>query len=145
MVFSSSILLLGQVLAQVKGNGDDDDKALCNVGVSGVDAEELQANLQDFKDQNADQNAGDLADAAVGGNAADGAGCDSFQLIAVAGVGGSAAGLCADEEAAEEYGLVILKSVMENGEELLSTLDSDEELDKVYDLFMEQILSDEDE
>ena len=43
----------------------------------------------------------------------------------------------ADEEAAEEYGLVILKSVMENGEELLSTLDSDEELDKVYDLFME--------
>ena len=62
-----------------------------------------------------------------------------------AGVGGSAAGLCADEEAAEEYGLVILKSVMENGEELLSTLDSDEELDKVYDLFMEQILSDEEE
>ena len=34
---------------------------------------------------------------------------------------------------------------MENGEELLSTLDSDEELDKVYDLFMEQILSDEEE
>ena len=48
----------------------------------------------------------------------------------------------ADEE---DLGLVILKSVMENGEELLSTLDSDEELDKVYDLFMEQILSDEDE
>ena len=41
----------------------------------------------------------------------------------------------ADEEAAEEYGLVILKSV----------LDSDAELDKVYDLFMEQILSDEEE
>ena len=40
---------------------------------------------------------------------------------------------------------MILKSVMENGEELLSTLDSDEELDKVYDLFMEQILADEDE
>ena len=51
----------------------------------------------------------------------------------------------ADEAAAEDFGLVILKSVMENGEELLSTLDSDEELDKVYDLFMEQILSDEDE
>ena len=34
---------------------------------------------------------------------------------------------------------------MENGEELLSTLDSDEELDKIYDLFMEQILSDEEE
>ena len=40
---------------------------------------------------------------------------------------------------------MILKSVMENGEELLSTLDSDEELDKVYDMFMEQILSDEEE
>lgn len=51
----------------------------------------------------------------------------------------------ADEAAAEDFGLVILKSVVENGEELLSTLDSDEELDKVYDLFMEQILSDEDE
>ena len=40
---------------------------------------------------------------------------------------------------------MILKSVMENGEELLSTLESDEELNEVYDLFMEQILSDEEE
>ena len=51
----------------------------------------------------------------------------------------------ADEAAAEDFGLVILKSVTENGEELLSTLDSDEELDKVYDLFMEQLMADEDE
>ena len=51
----------------------------------------------------------------------------------------------ADEADAEDFGLVILKSVMENGEELLSTLDSDEELDKVYDLFMEQLMADEDE
>ena len=51
----------------------------------------------------------------------------------------------ADEAAAEDFGLVILKSVMENGEELLSTLDSDKELDKVYDLFMEQLMADEDE
>lgn len=51
----------------------------------------------------------------------------------------------ADEAAAEDFGLVILKSVMENGEELLSTLDSDEELDKVYDPFMEQLMADEDE
>ena len=50
-----------------------------------------------------------------------------------------------DEAAAEDYGLVILKSVMENGEELLSTLDSDEELNEVYDLFMEQLLDDEEE
>lgn len=51
----------------------------------------------------------------------------------------------ADEAAAEDFGLVILKSVMENGEELLSTPDSDEELNKVYDLFMEQLMADEDE
>ena len=48
-----------------------------------------------------------------------------------------------DEENQEEYGLVILKSQMENGEEFLVTIDDEEEIDKVYDLFMEQILSDE--
>ena len=50
----------------------------------------------------------------------------------------------ADEAAAEEFGLVILKSITENGEELLSTLDSDEELNRVYDLFMEQLMDDAD-
>ena len=48
-----------------------------------------------------------------------------------------------DEENEDEYGLVILKSQMENGEEFLVTIDDEEEIDKVYDLFMEQILSDE--
>lgn len=49
-----------------------------------------------------------------------------------------------DEEVNDEdMGLVILKSVVEDGEELLSTLDSDEELNKVYDLFMEQLLDEE--
>ena len=48
-----------------------------------------------------------------------------------------------DEENEEEYGLVILKSQMENGEEFLVTIDNEEEIDNVYDLFMEQILSDE--
>ncbi len=49
-----------------------------------------------------------------------------------------------DEEISDEdMGLVILKSVVEDGEELLSTLDSDEELNKVYDLFMEQLLDEE--
>lgn len=48
-----------------------------------------------------------------------------------------------DEENEEEYGLVILKSQMENGEEFLVTIDDEEEIDKVYNLFMEQILSDE--
>jgi len=40
-----------------------------------------------------------------------------------------------DEENEEEYGLVILKSQMENGEEFLVTIDDEEEIDKVYDLF----------
>ena len=50
----------------------------------------------------------------------------------------------ADEDS-DEYGMVILKSIEENGEELLSTLDSDEELNEVYDLFMERLFEDEEE
>ena len=45
----------------------------------------------------------------------------------------------------EEYGLVIMKAIRENGEELLSTPDSDEELDEVYELFMERFFQDEEE
>lgn len=45
----------------------------------------------------------------------------------------------------EDYGLVILKSVMENGEEMLATVDDEAELDAVYEQFMEQLLSDEEE
>ena len=48
----------------------------------------------------------------------------------------------ADEDS-EDYGMVILKTIEENGEELLSTLDSDEELNAVYDLFMERLFDDE--
>ena len=50
----------------------------------------------------------------------------------------------ADEDS-DDYGMVILKSITENGEELLSTLDSEEELTEVYDLFMEMLFQDEDE
>ena len=50
-----------------------------------------------------------------------------------------------DEAEEEDLGLVILKSIMVDGEEQLSTLDSDEELERVYDLFMEQLLADEEE
>ena len=50
----------------------------------------------------------------------------------------------ADEES-EDYGMVILKSIQENGEELLSTLDSEEELTEVYDLFMELLFADEED
>ena len=48
-------------------------------------------------------------------------------------------------EDSEEYGMVILKSITENGEELLSTLDSEEELTEVYDLFMEMLFQDDEE
>ena len=44
-----------------------------------------------------------------------------------------------------EYGLVIMKVIEENGEELLSTPDSDEELDTVYNLFMERFFDEDEE
>ncbi len=50
-----------------------------------------------------------------------------------------------EEGEEEEVGIIILKSVTENGEEFLSTPDSDEELDEVYQLFMEQIFAEDDE
>jgi len=50
-----------------------------------------------------------------------------------------------ENEENPDNGLVILKIIHENGEDLLSTLDSDEELDAVYDLFVEQLFADEDE
>ena len=48
----------------------------------------------------------------------------------------------ADEDS-DEYGMVILKSITENGEELLSTLDTDEELEEIYGLFMERFYDEE--
>lgn len=48
-----------------------------------------------------------------------------------------------DDEDNPDNGLVILKVIHEDGEDLLSTLDSDEELDAVYDLFMENLFNDE--
>ena len=45
----------------------------------------------------------------------------------------------------EEYGLIMMKVVEENGEELLSTLDSDEEIEEIYNLFMGRFFEDEDE
>ena len=45
----------------------------------------------------------------------------------------------------EENGLIILKVVHVDGEDQLSTLDSDEEIDTVYELFMEQLFADEED
>ena len=50
-----------------------------------------------------------------------------------------------EDEDDPDNGLVIVKIIHEDGEDLLSTLDSDEELDAVYDLFMESLFSDEEE
>ena len=48
-----------------------------------------------------------------------------------------------EEEEDPDTGLVILKVLHEDGEDILSTLDSDEELEQVYGLFMENLFDDE--
>ena len=45
----------------------------------------------------------------------------------------------------EEYGLVIMKVIEENGEEIFSTLDSEEEAEEVYQQFMERLFEDEED
>lgn len=45
----------------------------------------------------------------------------------------------------DEDGLVLLKVIQEDGEDLLATLDTDEEIDEIYELFMERFLDDEEE
>lgn len=50
-----------------------------------------------------------------------------------------------EEVPEEELGLIILKLVEENGEELFSTLDNDEELEAVYEQFMETLFEDEED
>ena len=48
------------------------------------------------------------------------------------------------DEQDEDYGMILLKVIQENGEELLADIDDEQELDTVYDLFMEQLFSEED-
>ena len=69
--------------------------------MSAQGAQELQDDLQNFEHENADEDAGDLTNAAVNRDAADGTASDGLKLPAVAGVNGAAAGLRADEEAGE--------------------------------------------
>lgn len=45
----------------------------------------------------------------------------------------------------EEYGLIIMKVVEVDGEEQLATLDSDEELEEVYQQFMEALFEEDEE
>lgn len=44
-----------------------------------------------------------------------------------------------------DYGMIILKVVKENDEDILATVDDEKELEAVYNVFMEQLFSDEDE
>ena len=50
-----------------------------------------------------------------------------------------------EDEDSEEYGLIILRCVNNEGEELLESVDDEGELDAVYNLFMETLFDDEDE
>ena len=50
-----------------------------------------------------------------------------------------------EQEQDEDLGLIFMKVIRENGEELLSTLDTDEEAEMVYNAFMEELFEDEDE
>ena len=50
-----------------------------------------------------------------------------------------------DDENEEDLGLIFMKVIRENGEELLSTLDSDEEAEMVYNAFMEELFQDEED
>ena len=44
-----------------------------------------------------------------------------------------------------DFGIILLKILEENGEELFGSIDDDDELDKVYNYYMEEIFADEDE
>lgn len=50
-----------------------------------------------------------------------------------------------DVDLDDEYGLIILKVVEVDGEEQLSTLDSEEELELVYQKFMDELFAEEEE
>lgn len=49
------------------------------------------------------------------------------------------------DEEDEDFGMIILRVVEENGEELLADVDDQDELNRVYDLFMEELFAEEDE
>ena len=49
------------------------------------------------------------------------------------------------DEDDEDFGLILLKVIEQNGEELLADIDDQQELDAVYEKFMEEIFDDEEE
>lgn len=49
------------------------------------------------------------------------------------------------DEDDEDFGLILLKVVEKDGEELLADIDDEEELNTVYEQFMETLFEDEDD
>ena len=49
------------------------------------------------------------------------------------------------DEDDEDYGLIILRVTYKDGEEVLTTLDDDDELNKIYECFIERLSDDIDE
>ena len=49
------------------------------------------------------------------------------------------------EEDDPDYGYIILKVIVENGEEIFGSVDDEDELNAVYDAFMEKLFADEGE
>jgi len=49
------------------------------------------------------------------------------------------------DEDDEEYGLIILKVIEENGEEILGSIDDPDELEEVYELFAAVLFDEEEE
>ncbi len=49
-----------------------------------------------------------------------------------------------DAENDPDYGLIILKALKENGEEVLITVDDDNELEAVYEVFMCELFDEDD-
>ena len=45
----------------------------------------------------------------------------------------------------EDFGLILLRAVEENGEQLLADIDDESELNAVYEQFMEELFDDEDD
>jgi len=43
----------------------------------------------------------------------------------------------------EDYGIILLKTIEENGEEILATIDDEDELERVHGAFVERWLEDE--
>lgn len=49
----------------------------------------------------------------------------------------------ADEESEEANKMIILKVVEENGEEMFESIEDESELERIYEIFMEQLFDDE--